>query len=205
MALSLCHTDTRRTGLQENWHYRRGLAHLSAHGGNHAGRDGRTPIDDPRLLASQRSARDQQVSPGNDKKQTPRAGEARGCHPAWGCVVGKQIKPNPLAREVRFSRLFGWGGTENRQIQKRLLDPNGPRSVFGVLCKPFKRMAGTTGLEPATSAVTGQRSNQLNYVPTRQINQMRIRQCLSGFARFAYIASVAQPDQNCSCFGRNGP
>ena len=26
-------------------------------------------------------------------------------------------------------------------------------------------MAGTTGLEPATSAVTGQHSNQLNYVP----------------------------------------
>jgi hypothetical protein len=34
----------------------------------------------------------------------------------------------------------------------------------------MKGMAGTTGLEPATSAVTGQRSNQLNYVPTRQIN-----------------------------------
>ena len=32
-------------------------------------------------------------------------------------------------------------------------------------------MAGTTGLEPAASAVTGQRSNQLNYVPTRQINE----------------------------------
>jgi hypothetical protein len=29
----------------------------------------------------------------------------------------------------------------------------------------LKGMAGTTGLEPATSAVTGQRSNQLNYVP----------------------------------------
>ena len=32
-------------------------------------------------------------------------------------------------------------------------------------------MAGTTGLEPAASAVTGQRSNQLNYVPTRQIGR----------------------------------
>jgi hypothetical protein len=30
----------------------------------------------------------------------------------------------------------------------------------------FRFMAGTTGLEPATSAVTGQRSNQLSYVPT---------------------------------------
>jgi hypothetical protein len=31
-------------------------------------------------------------------------------------------------------------------------------------------MAGTTRLELATSAVTGQRSNQLNYVPTRKLN-----------------------------------
>ena len=29
----------------------------------------------------------------------------------------------------------------------------------------FECMAGTTGLEPATSAVTGQRSNRLSYVP----------------------------------------
>ena len=28
-----------------------------------------------------------------------------------------------------------------------------------------RRMAGSTGLEPAASAVTGQRSNQLNYDP----------------------------------------
>jgi hypothetical protein len=44
--------------------------------------------------------------------------------------------------------------------------------------KRLKGMAGTTGLEPAASAVTGQRSNQLNYVPTRQINKMLNRQCL---------------------------
>ena len=28
-----------------------------------------------------------------------------------------------------------------------------------------EKVAGTTGLEPATSDVTGRRSNQLNYVP----------------------------------------
>jgi hypothetical protein len=39
--------------------------------------------------------------------------------------------------------------------------------------------------------MAGQRSNQLNYVPTRQINEMRNRQCLCGFARFAYIAPIA--------------
>jgi len=51
----------------------------------------------------------------------------------------------------------------------------------------------------------GQRSNQLNYVPTRQINKMRNNQCLSGFARFAYVAHIAQDDLNCSYFGLNRP
>ncbi len=36
----------------------------------------------------------------------------------------------------------------------------------------LKGMAGTTRLELATSAVTGQRSNQLNYVPSRGINDL---------------------------------
>ena len=45
-------------------------------------------------------------------------------------------------------------------------------------------MAGTTRLELATSAVTGQRSNQLNYVPTRQINDLREKLAGQGFRKF---------------------
>ena len=40
-----------------------------------------------------------------------------------------------------------------------------PEVEFAIPSKLLKGMAGTTGLEPAASAVTGQRSNQLNYVP----------------------------------------
>ena len=38
--------------------------------------------------------------------------------------------------------------------------------------KSFRMLAGTTRLELATSAVTGQRSNQLNYVPMRKIQEL---------------------------------
>ncbi len=34
--------------------------------------------------------------------------------------------------------------------------------------------------------MAGQRSNQLNYVPTRQINKMRNNQCLCGIARLIW-------------------
>ena len=46
-------------------------------------------------------------------------------------------------------------------------------------------MAGTTGLEPATSAVTGQHSNQLNYVPFDCENCFAKRCTLLFFLRFA--------------------
>jgi hypothetical protein len=36
--------------------------------------------------------------------------------------------------------------------------------------KHGKEMAGTTGLEPATSDVTGRRSNQLSYVPAMSLD-----------------------------------
>ncbi len=45
-------------------------------------------------------------------------------------------------------------------------------------------MAGTTRLELATSAVTGQRSNQLNYVPTRLINNLTESLAGQGFCKF---------------------
>lgn len=43
-------------------------------------------------------------------------------------------------------------------------------------------MAGATGLEPATSAVTGQRSNQLSYAPV-----------LNGTGNVCEISSGSQP------------
>src|SRR5579864_5653720 len=67
-----------------------------------------------------------------------------------------------------------------------------PQRLFLVgLCKPFKRMAGTTGLEPAASAVTGQRSNQLNYVPNLFSYLYRKPACLVAFLRFNRFACVA--------------
>ncbi len=39
-----------------------------------------------------------------------------------------------------------------------------------------------------SESVTGQRSNQLNYVPNRRINEMRNRQCSRGFGQIAYSA-----------------
>jgi hypothetical protein len=49
-----------------------------------------------------------------------------------------------------------------------------------ILRKLLRNMAGTTRLELATSAVTGQRSNQLNYVPLPGLllgGQCRTRTC----------------------------
>ena len=41
-------------------------------------------------------------------------------------------------------------------------------------------MAGPTGLEPATSCVTGRRSNQLNYDPTERLSKSRKRSIGAG-------------------------
>ena len=84
------------TGVQEDRHHGSGLAHISAHGGNHAGRDGRTPTHDPGLLTSREFACNQQVSSGNDNEQAFGTRKAGGRHSARGRAIGKQINPGPL-------------------------------------------------------------------------------------------------------------
>ncbi len=45
-------------------------------------------------------------------------------------------------------------------------------------------MAGTTALEPATSAVTGQRSNQLSYVPRSKFDRQEFKAVERGNVAF---------------------
>ena len=67
---------------------------------------------------------------------------------------------------------------------------------FGVTHHPkcFRLMAGTTGLEPATSAVTGQRSNQLSYVPTslfRHYGICHIESSVSQLSLFSLVSTLS--------------
>jgi hypothetical protein len=51
-------------------------------------------------------------------------------------------------------------------------------------------MAGTTGFEPATSDVTGRRSNQLNYVPAyARSATFRITQRAAGRHRLSHFSA----------------
>jgi hypothetical protein len=68
-------------------------------------------------------------------------------------------------------------------------------------------MAGTTGLEPAASAVTGQRSNQLNYVPTLvflPLLEPAYLLVFLGLNRFACIALFNPVEPNSEVNGHHG-
>jgi hypothetical protein len=74
--------------------------------------------------------------------------------------------------------------------------------------KLLKRMAGTTRLELATSAVTGQRSNQLNYVPTpvfiRLAGKPHVYCASLTFNGFACIALFNPVEPNSEVNGHQG-
>jgi hypothetical protein len=120
---------------------------FSAHGRVHAGGHGRTLTHDPRLLASQQSARNQQVSSGNDEEQALGAGKAGGCRPARGWVVGKQVKPNPAGPE-ELVPVDCLDAGHNRRGPERLLDPNGPGLFLRVLRNHSKEWRGRRDSNP---------------------------------------------------------
>src|SRR5437879_417472 len=91
---------------------------------------------------------------------------ATGLEPATSCVTGRRSNLSEAARAVCKREV---GGLKVCSARKQRI----PRSI---VCR---------------KSVTGQRSNQLNYVPTRQINKMRNRQCLCGFARIYIVHGVA--------------
>ena len=51
--------------------------------------------------------------------------------------------------------------------------PAGPERKH--ICRDFQEMAGATGLEPATSGVTGRHSNQLSYAPAGVVRALERR------------------------------
>jgi hypothetical protein len=78
--------------------------------------------------------------------------------------------------------------------REKLSAPSKEDLDFATCHKPFVFlgfMAGTTGLEPATSAVTGQRSNQLSYVPRLFFNNLVIRHIESSGSQLSLFSIIA--------------
>ena len=72
----------------------------------------------------------------------------------------------------------GLAGIGNGDELQRALVRLRPRTGYGaavfLLCwRSERRLAGAAGLEPVTSAVTGQRSNQLSYAPAWSTESLR--------------------------------
>ena len=69
---------------------------------------------------------------------------------------------NPILLEKR-GQCYGLGVATSSRLPRPPRAARGRSRIDSWKC--LKPLAGTTGLEPATSDVTGRRSNQLSYVP----------------------------------------
>ena len=69
-------------------------------------------------------------------------------------------------------------------------DPKRRCRDFGSDPKSAERLAGLTGLEPATSDVTGRRSNQLNYNPAAAARPWAL-------AAAASVTVLPEPEKAC--------
>jgi hypothetical protein len=94
-------------------------------------------------------------------------------------VIEESVSQNPAGQPTTCHTTFVFSADHTSLSGTQECEENGARwTAFRVkgngsrkkshsaIAISEKRMAGTTRLELATSAVTGQRSNQLNYVPT---------------------------------------
>lgn len=91
-------------GVRQGRHHWRGLAYISAHGGNDAGRDGGAPAHHPRLPASQQSSRHQQISAGDVQQQAAGARQIGRRHTAAWSTAGQETNPGPVRFGTRLNR-----------------------------------------------------------------------------------------------------
>ena len=118
-------------GVREGWNQRRGMAHVSAHSRNDAGRDGRTSAHNPRLLAPQQPACDEQVSSSDTGEQTPGTREIGRCNLAGRRAVREQNDSHSVVHAEERIPLFIRGNARRAKSFERLLDPNGPKFFSG--------------------------------------------------------------------------
>jgi len=111
------------------------LSELRCYAKNHfaskdIGRDGRTSTHDPRLLTTQQSLHDEQVSSSNTGAEALGARKTGGCHLAGRFAVGEQINFDSIVEaEERVCWTFEERAADG--VLLGLVDPNGPRFFSG--------------------------------------------------------------------------
>ena len=91
---------------------------------------------------------------------------AHACHGSQEIAGHLRRRPRRLDNSLHPINVSGTERCEENCSSYCSTGENTPKVLnFDSLEAIEKKLAGTTGLEPATSDVTGRRSNQLNYVP----------------------------------------